>query len=149
AAIGGGMLAYQWFFNGTSMPGATSSSLTLSNVQAQQCGEYSVIIGNNYGFVASSKAVLTLASSDIIIDNPQAMVVGAWSAVSAPSQFGANCLFKPQGFGDSSVRYLTSIPRTGNYRVYEWHSAQANRSVSVPHQIIFANGSAMVSVNQA
>jgi hypothetical protein len=57
---GGGTLTYQWKFGGTNLAGMTSSSLTLTNVQPQQAGSYSVIVSNNFGETPSSNAVLTV-----------------------------------------------------------------------------------------
>lgn len=55
--------AYQWRFNGTSIPGATGSSLTLSNVQLVNAGSYSVVVTNPSGQIASAPAKLTVHSN--------------------------------------------------------------------------------------
>lgn len=49
---------YQWKFNGAPIPGATSSTLTLSNVQLSQVGTYTVTVTNTIGSVTSSPATL-------------------------------------------------------------------------------------------
>ncbi len=51
---------YQWTWNGMRLAGATTSSLTLTNVQFGQAGAYAVTITNSLGFVESSNAVLTV-----------------------------------------------------------------------------------------
>ncbi len=53
-------LSYQWFFDGTNLPGATSSVLTISNVVQTNLGIYSVLITNVFGSVASSNATLSM-----------------------------------------------------------------------------------------
>jgi hypothetical protein len=54
-------LSYRWNFNGTPIPGATSSSLLLTNVQFTNAGTYSVLVSNSTGVsVTSSNGVLTL-----------------------------------------------------------------------------------------
>lgn len=53
-------LSYQWHKDGVNVPGATSASLTLSNVQTNEVGNYAVVITNAYGSVTSSVAVLTV-----------------------------------------------------------------------------------------
>ena len=53
-------LGYQWSFNGTNLPGATGATLTLSNVQVSQSGNYSVWITNLYGSTNSAIAVLNV-----------------------------------------------------------------------------------------
>jgi hypothetical protein len=49
---------YQWRRNGTDLPGATSSSLTLTNVRPIQVGTYSVVVANGYGSPATSSDAL-------------------------------------------------------------------------------------------
>jgi hypothetical protein len=51
---------YQWRFNGMELPGATSSTLTFSNVNVSQAGTYSVQVSNAGGTNLSSGAVLTV-----------------------------------------------------------------------------------------
>jgi len=53
-------LFYQWLRNTTNLPGATSSSLNLTNVQIADGGTYAVIVSNSVGPVTSSDAVLTV-----------------------------------------------------------------------------------------
>ena len=57
-AAGTPQLQYQWRLNGTNLAGATSTSLTVANVQASQAGSYSVRVTNAFGAVVSSNAVL-------------------------------------------------------------------------------------------
>ena len=51
-------LTYQWTFNGSPIPGATSSSYTINNVQ--DGGYYAVIVGVGLNSVVSSNAELTV-----------------------------------------------------------------------------------------
>jgi len=60
-AQGLGPFAYQWHFNGSDIPGATTSTLDLNSVQASQAGTYSVTVRNALGAVTSPGARLTLA----------------------------------------------------------------------------------------
>jgi len=57
-AAGATPLAYQWSFNGTAIPNATSSTLTLANVQPANAGSYSVLVTNVGGATPSSDAAL-------------------------------------------------------------------------------------------
>jgi len=60
-AVGLGMLSYQWRFNGSAIPGATESSLSLANVQPENLGEYQVFMNDITGSTLSAPATLTLA----------------------------------------------------------------------------------------
>jgi hypothetical protein len=60
SAFGPGTLKYQWQFNGGSLPGAKSSTLTLSSVESKNAGDYTVVVASSYGSVTSSPAVLTV-----------------------------------------------------------------------------------------
>jgi hypothetical protein len=61
-ASGTGPLSYQWNLNGTALPGATSSTLTLTSPQLTDAGGYSVVVANIAGSVTSSVAVLTVTN---------------------------------------------------------------------------------------
>jgi hypothetical protein len=58
-AAGTGPLTYHWSFNGSTLAGATNSSLTLSNALPSANGSYGVVVSNGYGAVTSS--VVSLA----------------------------------------------------------------------------------------
>jgi uncharacterized repeat protein (TIGR02543 family) len=53
-------LGYQWFFNGTIVPGATADALLILSANATNEGLYSVVLGNSSGSVTSSPAHLFL-----------------------------------------------------------------------------------------
>ena len=51
AASGTPPLSYQWNFDGTNISGATNTTLTLTNVQLSQAGNYAVLVTNLYGSI--------------------------------------------------------------------------------------------------
>jgi hypothetical protein len=53
-------LNFQWRFNGASIPGATSSSYSITNVQESNEGSYSVALSNSVGVAISSNALLSV-----------------------------------------------------------------------------------------
>ena len=60
AVVGTPPLAYQWRKDGASLTGATTSSLSWTNVQGSDAGSYDVVVTNLYGSVTSAVAVLTV-----------------------------------------------------------------------------------------
>jgi GH25 family lysozyme M1 (1,4-beta-N-acetylmuramidase) len=66
AVIGPGPMAYQWLKDGTNLvdagdvSGSAVASLSISNMQAGDMGNYSVVVSNLYGPVLSSNALATV-----------------------------------------------------------------------------------------
>ena len=58
---------YKWRFNGTSIAGASASSLSLTNVQLTNGGNYTVVVTNASGAVTSDAAVLTVLAPPTIL----------------------------------------------------------------------------------
>jgi hypothetical protein len=56
-----GASTYQWQKNGVAIPGATLTTLTLTNVQSADAASYDVEVTNGFGTTASSPASLTLS----------------------------------------------------------------------------------------
>ncbi|MBL9201349.1 MAG: immunoglobulin domain-containing protein [Opitutaceae bacterium] len=75
AVTGTAPFTYQWRRNGTAIPGATASSISLSGVQASSSGVYSVVVTNAFGTVTSTGAALVINSAPSITVQPQAQVV--------------------------------------------------------------------------
>jgi hypothetical protein len=60
AAVGFPAPMYQWLFDGTNVPGATSSVFILTNVLQNQSGSYTVTATNSIGSSESPQATLTV-----------------------------------------------------------------------------------------
>jgi len=60
-ATGASPISYQWNKDGGDLAGATNADLTLTNVQTNQAGNYTVLITNAWGSVTSRVAVLTVS----------------------------------------------------------------------------------------
>jgi hypothetical protein len=63
--------SYQWQFGGTPIADATGATLTLSNVQPADAGNYAVVVTNSVGSVTSAVAVLTVWILPVITSQPQ------------------------------------------------------------------------------
>jgi hypothetical protein len=61
---------YQWQLHGTNLPGATSSTLALSNLSLDQSGPYSVIVSNAYEVVTATAAQVEVVDRVAISSHP-------------------------------------------------------------------------------
>ena len=66
-ATGMAPLKYQWWFNANKIAAATNTTLTLTNVQSTNTGNYTVVITNMAGSVTSSPAVLSVVIHEVIV----------------------------------------------------------------------------------
>jgi hypothetical protein len=87
--------SFQWRFNGSSLPGATSYSLLITNSQLANVGNYVVVIGNAFGSVTSSPASLVLNLPPVIANQPASLSVPA----------GANPAFAVGASGLGALSY--------------------------------------------
>ncbi len=55
-----GASGYQWRLNGVAIPGATSATLSIGTVLAEDAGSYTVVVSNSAGSVTSDSATLTV-----------------------------------------------------------------------------------------
>ncbi|MHA3773686.1 hypothetical protein ACXR0O_19295 [Verrucomicrobiota bacterium sgz303538] len=60
SASGAGALSYQWWHDSEPITGATAATLTLSDVDSLDTGNYYVVLSNSYGSLSSSPAMLTV-----------------------------------------------------------------------------------------
>jgi hypothetical protein len=100
-ASGTAPLSYQWQFNGTNLTansqfsGVTASSLTISNVQAANAGNYTVVVTNSAGTTTSLAAALTVIGPPGILTQPMSQTVIA----------GTNLSFSVTAFGTPPLNY--------------------------------------------
>jgi autotransporter-associated beta strand protein len=63
-ASGAGPLSYQWYFDTSEkLAGATNAALTLANLQGDQSGDYTCVVGNPHGATTSSVLSLTVVAA--------------------------------------------------------------------------------------
>ena len=95
-AIGKEPLYYRWQRNGSSLSdggnvsGAASSSLTLHSASLAEAGTYSVAVGNAFGVVASSGAVLTV----IDVTSPETTLTTAYAFTGGSDGANPNALLR-------------------------------------------------------
>lgn len=106
----GSSLRYQWQQNSngnwTSLSGATSRSLLITNADAAKATEYRVIVSNDGGDTISNVARLTLKNPVIVTQNPASQQVVV----------GQNATFSVAASGHGTLRYRWY---KGNYAIYD------------------------------
>jgi len=100
-ATGDGTITYQWSKDGVAIPGATTSTLTLSSVSAASAGSYRVTATNAAGSTQSNVATLTVAPPLVA---PTFSVQPASQAVTAGGQVTLTAL----ATGSGSISYQWS-----------------------------------------
>ena len=70
AATGNGPIAWQWRFNGASLPGETNASLYIDYVRTEDAGTYDVYALNSGGSAFSAAALVSIAEAPYIISAP-------------------------------------------------------------------------------
>jgi hypothetical protein len=120
AATGLPSPTYQWLKSGTSLSGATNTTLSITNAQAGDAGTYSVIVSNSAGAMSSSSAVLTVITPvDTTPTNVVVTVAGNTIQLSWPSnhlgwrlQFQTNDLNRGLGTNWADWPGSTNVSQT-------------------------------------
>ncbi len=139
-ATGTAPLSFQWQMNGTNLvnggniSGATNNILILGNAQTNDSGGYSVTVTGPGGSVASSNAILTVASSPIILVQPTNLSLAVGSTATlvvtavgiAPLSY--QWLLDDTNLVDGATNNILTIPNaqttnSGNYSVTITNSA--------------------------
>jgi len=94
---------FQWRRNGTNVAGATSSTLSLPNVQLQQSGDYLLVINSAGGTIFSDVAHLTVRNPVIIQQQPQDRDVLVFPDPSAANP--TNVTFTVVAYSVAPIRY--------------------------------------------
>jgi pectate lyase len=127
-ADGSAPLGYQWYDNNNLLTNATSSTLTLSNVQPSDAGSYFVVVSNFVSTTTSSNAVLTVNTNPVaptFTSQPASQVVltggtaifNAVAAGTAPVTYQWDLNGAPISGATSATLTLTSVQSTnaGSY----------------------------------
>jgi hypothetical protein len=118
-ATGPEPLTYQWrkggadLVDGGNIAGATTATLTLSNLQLGDAGDYDVVVSNGYGTVTSDSATLTVVQPPpqppVITVQPQPQIV----------DLGGTATFSVVATGDGPLSY-------------QWHNWSYDTATRIP-----------------
>lgn len=108
-AFGKTNLAYQWRFNSTPIPGATTNTWVQPNIQPTDAGQYSVVITNSLGSLTSSIVTLGIKSPPFISAQPTnlAVLVGS-SATFSVTAGGSTPLTYQWKFNGANISLATA-----------------------------------------
>ena len=121
-------LTYQWYFGTSRIAGATTTALTLTNVQATNGGSYTVVAANAWNAATSMVATLTLVDAPPVITG---------QPVGQPTYLGAQSLLQVTALGSGPLSY--------QWRVNGTNIASAN-STSFVIKHVLANNAGAYSV---
>ncbi len=130
-ATGMSPLTIQWRHDGLPISGATSLSLALTNVRAEQAGLYDFILSNEFGATTSRTAKLVVAIRPLIVQQPLSqsvasnrsvtLSVGVTNTASLPLLFvwRSNNLTVATEFSDRRVSFFKTplLQRDASYVV--------------------------------
>jgi len=88
-------LRYQWRFNGTELPGATSATLAMSSAQVANLGEYQAVVSDSLGSVSSAVVSLDLIDALFITAQP----------ADGATRAGSNATFTVALYGTLPLHY--------------------------------------------
>lgn len=132
---------YQWRFNGVSLNdgigvrGARTATLTLSNIQPAQSGNYSAVVSNPSGAATSSNAFIRINptfSLSEALDTPVPGPVWATSGSGSPPWFGQNLVTHDgrdaaaSGNTSSSATMQTTVTGPGTITFWWKVSSETN-----------------------
>jgi hypothetical protein len=141
--------SFAWCLNGTNLPTATAASLILTNLQARNSGNYTLIVSNTFGAVTSQVAVLTvLPSAPEFTTQPSgAKVLLGGAATFTALARGTEPLVWQWFHGDALVAgaagtslSLTNIQASdaGEYRLWATNTVGATSSIPALLEVILA-----------
>ncbi len=108
-------IQYQWRFNGVDVPGATGPSLTVTNVQLENEGDYYCVVTDGVASVNTFSARLVPWLSPVIIQRPADLIVAAGSEFPLSVEVSGN----PAPFAYSWRRNLGSVVVNTNSGPYK------------------------------
>ncbi|MBK7998625.1 MAG: immunoglobulin domain-containing protein [Verrucomicrobia bacterium] len=120
-------LNYQWRFNGVDIPGATTTSLLVTNVALENEGDYDCVVTDGVGSVNTTPARLAPWVSPAIVQRPSDMTVAAGSDFSLSVEVTGN----PMPFAYSWRRNLGSIVVNTNSGPYKTNFVTLNTETAL------------------
>jgi hypothetical protein len=128
-AWGSGNLAYQWFFNGAAISGATSSNLVLSGIQFTNAGLYSVVVSSSYGSVTNTP--------EQVVVNPANASLGLFAGVIIQGTVGYSYIIQSStNLSDTNWMTLTNLTLTAPVQIWNDDSTDVHKEPQKYYQVL-------------
>jgi sugar lactone lactonase YvrE len=133
--------SYQWMLGGVPIPGATSSTYTITSAQGTDAGTYSVAVTNSIGTTPSNSVTLNVTTPPVITTAPQATYAITGSTATLTVGATGNGLGYQWYYNNVAINGATSATLNltnvatyarGNYSVVVMNAAGSVTSVAVP-----------------
>jgi len=143
AATGTGPVRYQWQFNGVSIPGATSDTLTINNVNLANEGDYRVLVTDDITTDVSAVARLTVRVPPVVLVGPRGQTNAVGSTITLSITASGSV---PMGFSwRKGALLLTNMVRMTTNSTFTIFNAKTNDS-GMYRCIITNSGNALPGV---
>ncbi|MFO1500624.1 MAG: hypothetical protein U1G07_19950 [Verrucomicrobiota bacterium] len=131
AVTGSGPFVYQWRRFGFDLPGATNTSLTLTNVEMKDAGAYTLAVSNQNGATLSPESVLRLRIPPIVSVQPR--------SIRLVSGRPAMLIAEANGDGPLSLQWeLNGVPVPGATNAI-LNIAAASEAQTGPYTLVLSN----------
>lgn len=146
-------IQFQWQFNGVDIPGATSPTLVLTNVQLKDSGVYTVVVSDYVDTVISQPAILTILIDPLIVQQPLptsgprgssvTLSVQVTNTATLPISYrwrrGSTYLYTNTSYSYIDFFVVTNIQTNANYQVIVANPARPNGLASTSVQVAVLN----------
>lgn len=114
-ATGEPPLSYQWYFGIDAIPGATSDTLTLNNVQPAASGGYAVVVQNSVGATSASASLTVNPLPSVAVNSPTICLGQSATLTATTDASNPSYLWSPGGQTTASI--TVSPTTTSTYTV--------------------------------
>jgi hypothetical protein len=148
-ATGTPVAVFTWYKDTLALPGQTNATLTLTNVQPANAGQYSALITDNYGSVRSAPATLTVQSPADLLDADDDSLPDTWEVLHFSSTNDpagdASADMDDDGYTTFQEYLLGTYPTVASSR-FELHVDNADGTIVVHFTSLAATGTGYTSL---